>query len=205
MVFIFFPFFNYILFFRNAISYQLCLSLHTCSESACFTCQLEIYNNNSYRTSISAIPSTHLLTQPPEYICFYNAIRDEERRAVTSADRRTTWCIWTRFHRKNKRSWTPSKRHQRGLNNHSYVRKSSARNAPYIHPKYQTACPSSTASKKQRRINMMRNSNLTQLNSNGTRRKRGSNNGGGSIQRPSPPPIQRNRKILLKVQQYHMA
>ena len=27
--------------------------------------------------------STHLLTQPPEYICFYNAIRDEERRAVT--------------------------------------------------------------------------------------------------------------------------
>ena len=91
MVSIFFPFFNYILFFRNAISYQLCLSLHlhTCSESACFTCQLEIYNNNSYRTSISAILSTHLLPQPPEYICFYNAIRDEERRAVTSADRRT--------------------------------------------------------------------------------------------------------------------
>ena len=155
-------------------------------------------NNNSYRTSLFAMLSTHLLTQPPEYICFYNAIRDEERRAVTSADRRTTWCIWTRFHRKNKRSWTPSKRHQRGLNNHSYVRKSSARNAPYIHPKYQTACPSSTASKKQRRINMMRNSNLTQLNSNGTRRKRGSNNGGGSFQRPSPPPIQRNRKNIIK-------
>ena len=44
----------------------------------------------------------------------------------------------------------------------------------------------------------MRNSNLTQLNSNGTRRKRGSNNGGGSIQRPSLPPIQRNRKIIVK-------
>ena len=50
----------------------------------------------------------------------------------------------------------------------------------------------------QRRINMMRNSNLTQLNSNGTRRNRGSNNGGGSIQRPSPPPIQRNRKNIIK-------
>ena len=197
MVSIFFPFFNYILFFRNAISYQLGLSLHALSLRALLVNSTYI-NNNSYRTSISAILSTHLLTQPPEYICFYNAIRDEERRAVTSADRRTTWCIWTRFHRKNKRSWTPSKRHQRGLNNHSYVRKSSARNAPYIHPKYQTACPSSTASKKQRRINMMRNSNLTQLNSNGTRRKRGSNNGGGSIQRPSPPPIQRNRKNIIK-------
>ena len=89
--------------------------------------------------------STNLLTQPPEYICFYNAIRDEARRVVTYSDRRTTWCICTRFHRRNKRSWTPSKRHQRGLNNHSYVRKSSARNAPYIHPKYQTACLSSTA------------------------------------------------------------
>ena len=89
--------------------------------------------------------STDLLTQPPEYICFYNAIRDEARRVVTYSDRRTTWCICTRFHRRNKRSWTPSKRHQRGLNNHSYVRKSSARNAPYIHPKYQTACLSSTA------------------------------------------------------------
>ena len=46
--------------------------------------------NNSYRTSLFAMLSTHLLTQPPEYICFYNAIRDEERRAVTYADRRTT-------------------------------------------------------------------------------------------------------------------
>ena len=142
--------------------------------------------------------STNLLTQPPEYICFYNAIRDEARRVVTYSDRRTTWCICTRFHRRNKRSWTPSKRHQRGLNNYSYVRKSSARNAPYIHPKYQTACPSSTASKKQRRISRMRNSNLTQLNSNGTRRKRGSNNKSGSIQRSSPLPIQQNRKSIIK-------
>ena len=48
----------------------------------------------------------------------------------------------------------------------------------------------------QRRINIIRNSNPTQLNSNGARRNRGSNNGGGSIQIPSSPPLQQNRKSI---------
>ena len=167
MVSIFFPFFNYIYFFEMQFHincawvyiYIHALSLRALLVNSTYT------NNNSYRTSISAILSTHLLTQPPEYICFYNAIRDEERRAVTSADRRTTWCIWTRFHRKNKRSWTPSKRHQRGLNNHSYVQKSWARNAPYIHTKYQTICPSSTAweSATQNKYHSKLQSNAAQL------------------------------------------
>ena len=51
----------------------------------------------------------------------------------------------------------------------------------------------------QHTMNIMRNSNPTQLNSNGARRKRGSNNGGGSIQRPSPLPIQQNRKSIIKM------
>ena len=50
----------------------------------------------------------------------------------------------------------------------------------------------------QRRINIIRNSNPTQLNSNGARRKRGSKNGGGSIQITSPPPLQQNRKSINK-------
>ena len=94
-----------------------------------------------------------------------NAIFDEERRAITYADRRTAWYIWTSLHRKNHRSWTPDKRHQRGLNNHSYVQKSWPRNAPYIHTKYQTICPSSTAweSATQNKYHSKLESNAAQL------------------------------------------
>ena len=148
-------------------------------------------------------PLEYINTITEIYIWLRNAIFDEERRALSYADRRTTWYIWASLHRKDHRSWTPDKRHQRGLNNHSYVQKPWPRNAPYIHTKYQTICPSSTAweSATQNKYHSKLESNAAQLQWSSTEprvQQPGRIDWGGSIQIPSPPPLQQNRKSINK-------
>ena len=127
-----------------------------------------------------------------------NAIYDEERRAITYADRRTAWYIWTSLHRKNHCSWTPDKDTSAvSITTVTFKNHGHATRLTFIQSTKLHALPVQHGN-LQRRINIIRNSNPTQLNSNGARRKRGSNNGGGSIQRPSPLPIQQNRKSIIK-------
>ena len=127
-----------------------------------------------------------------------NAIFDEERRAITYADRRTAWYIWTSLHRKNHCSWTPDKDTSAvSITTVTFKNHGHATRLTFIQSTKLHALPVQHGN-LQRRINIIRNSNPTQLNSNGARRKRGSKNGGGSIQITSPPPLQQNRKSINK-------
>ena len=158
---LFFQFFICSYYPPKIISWYVC---YLRNEFECSRCQCEIYQQQLYQKQLPSMALTHreyfplkyIKTNTEIYIWLKNAIFDKERRAITYADRRTTWYIWTSLHRKNHCSWTPDKRHQR------YVQKSWPRNAPYIHTKYQTICPSSTAwgSATQKKYHSKLESNL---------------------------------------------
>ena len=126
--------------------------------------------------------------------------RHPRRRTKSSdyADWRTTWCTWINFNRKTSVVGRQVKDTSAvsittvTFQNHRYATRLIFIQSTKLH-----ALPVQHLN-MQHTMNIMRNSNPTQLNSNGARRKRGSNNGGGSIQSPSPPPIRRNRKSIIK-------
>ena len=133
-----------------------------------------------------------------------NAIFDEERRAITYADRRTAWYIWTSLHRKNHCSWTPDKDTSAvSITTVTFKNLGHATRLTFIQSTKLYALPVQHGN-LQRRINIIRNSNPTQLNSNGARRKRGSNNRGGSTgadqsRYPHPHLYNKKENALIKV------
>ena len=90
-----------------------------------------------------------------------NAIFDEERRAITYADRRTTWYIWTSLHRKNHCSWTPDKdTSAASITTVTFKNHGHATRLTFIQSTKLYALPVQHGN-LQRRINIIRNSNPT--------------------------------------------